>query len=457
MAGAKVVQCVGPSYHLGDKKAAVQSAVNLYTQNTNGTDMMMQSTPGEVLITTLSGEVRGMRNVSGRLFVAAGQTLYEKNADDTFTSRGMLSTSAGFVGMASNSSQLAIVDGPNLYILTLATNVLTNVVAAGWRGSNDVHELDGYFIFVAPNTEQFYISAIGDGTNLNALDFSSADSQPDNIVAHRVSHRQVWFFGEVSTEIWIDSGGASFPFVRYQSYTMDVGCVGSRAAIKAADTLFWVGQTRTGRGIVYMAVGNQPTRVSTLAVEEALRGSSDLSQASMWAYQIEGHEFIAINAPGLSTTWVYDAALQQWHERGEWLAGWQPLRSRLVTALGGVHYAGDANGAFVRLDASVNTLSGRPLVRERTWPHFVQDSMEPVSFRSLELSMKTGFGGNVTLEISNDGGYTFGPMLLRLLGATGRVMQRIRWLGLGTAINRVFRIRCSDAVPVAIYAAAVET
>jgi hypothetical protein len=267
----------------------------------------------------------------------------------------------------------------------------------------------------------------------------------------------VLFLGTKSGEFWVDSGQQAFPFTRYQSYTMDVGCVGKRAAINAADTIFWIGQTDRGTGIVYMLSGNQPTRVSTMAVEEALRGSSNLAGASMWCYQIEGHEFVAINAPGLETTWVYDAALQQWHERGEWSAGWQPLRSRLVTAFEGKHFAGDVDGKLVRLDAAADSLSGRVLVRERTWPHLMQDSMEPLSYRGLELAMKSGSGGSVTLEISNDGGSTFFAPLLRSLGATGRRMQRIRWIGLGTAINRVFRIRQSDAVPFAIHQAAVDT
>jgi hypothetical protein len=206
-----------------------------------------------------------------------------------------------------------------------------------------------------------------------------------------------------------------------------------------------------------MATGNQPTRVSTLAVEEALKGSTDLAAATMWTYQIEGHEFIGINAPGLATTWVYDAAMQQWHERAAWGAdGWYALRSTLVTAFDGRHYAGDSYGKVTRLDASVNTLAGRWLVRERTWPHLKQDSMEPISYRGLELSLATGAGGSVTLEISNDGGVTFGPKLLRSMGVTGRWMQRVRWLGLGTAISRVFRVRCSDDVPFALHGAAVD-
>ena len=455
MAGTKAVQCVGGSYHIADRKAAVQRSVNAYPEKLDGESWRMVGTPGEVEIVAIGSAVRGSKVVGSRMFWVAGSTLYEV-AGGTATSRGTLSTSSGFVGMDDNKTQLAIVDGVNLYVFTLATNVLTLIVSAGWRGSDEVQELDGYYILVDPETDQFYLTAIDDGTALDALDFSSADSAPDDIVTHRVSHRQLWLFGEYSTEIWINSGGADFPFVRYQSYTLDIGCVGKRACIAAADTLMWIGKTDRGSGIVYMASGNQPTRVSTIAVEKALQGSSDLSAATMWAYQIEGHEFIGINAPGLETTWVYDAAVQQWHERGEWDAGWLPLRSKLVTAFDGEHYAGDEYGSLVRLDATVYSLAGRTLQRERTWPHLVQPSMEPVSYRGLELGMTTGSGGSITLEISNDGGYNFGPALIRSLGATGQWLSRIRWLGLGTALNRVFRLRMSDAVPFGINSGVID-
>jgi len=459
MAARDFAQCVGPSYHLADRKAAIQSAINCYPQELSDGHWMMASAPGEVLIASMGAVARGSRTVadSDRMFWVGGDTLYEVSTEGVLTQRGKLSTRLGRVGMAENKTQLAIVDGPYLYIFNLVTDDFTQITADGWRGSNDVHELDGYFIFVDPDTDQFYLSAIDDGTNLDALDFSSADSVPDNIVAHIVSHRQAWFFGPLSGEIWINSGDAAFPFVRYPSYTLDVGCMGPHALIQAADTIFWIGRTRKGSGIVYMIVGNQPQRVSTQAVEEALRGSSDLSSAEMWSYQIEGHEFIGIDAPGLSSTWVYDAATRQWAERAEWADGWQPRRSRLVATSQGQQFAGDADGNIVRFDRGVNNLAGRPLVRERTWPHLKQPSLEPINYLGVELDMLTGYGGNVTLEISNNGGYTFFAPLLRQLGAIGRWMQRIRWNGLGTAANRVFRIRCSDDVPFAIYSATVNT
>lgn len=464
MAGKGVMEFAGPSYHLADIKAACQAAINCYPQKLEGNNWMMKGSPGEVAAISMPGPIRGsFVSATGRWVVASGNEFYEMLVDNdlvvTSTLRGSLATSTGFVGMDDNKTQIAVVDGANLYIFNLLTDVFTLVVSPGWRGSDDVKELDGYFVFVDPGSDQFYISAIDDGTNIDALDFSSADSSPDDIITHRVSHRQLLLFGKGnSTEIWINSGNPAFPFVRYQSYTIDVGCVGKRAAINAADTVFWIGKTERGTGIVYMLVGNQPQRVSTLAVEEKLLSSTDLSQASMWTYQTEGHEFVGINAPGLDTTWVYDAALQQWHERAEWDDGLLPLRSRLVTSFGTQQFAGDDYGKIVRLDDTVNNLSGRTLKRRRTWPHYIQPSMEPVCYYGLELACTTGRGnGKINLQISNDGGTTYGPSLERGLGVTGQWMQRIRWLALGASVNRVFSVWMTDDYPFNIHGAAVQT
>jgi hypothetical protein len=221
-----------------------------------------------------------------------------------------------------------------------------------------------------------------------------------------------------------------------------------------------------------MVQGNQPVRVSNIAVEQAIKNSTDATQISMWSYQIEGHEFVGLEIPGYEKTWVYDAAISEWHERGWWARngdGWSPLGLRFVTYFEAVspsdgfsvsHFAGDiTEDPLYKVDHDHYVMLGDAIVRERTWPHIVKDSLEPVSFRGLELSMRTGSetAGTVTLECSNDGGATFGPPLPRSLGATGRRMERVRWLNLGTATNRVFRIRSSSAVPFSIYSAAVDT
>ena len=459
MAGRNYVAAIGPSYHLDDRKAAVQTAINCYLEQVEGlgeTRILTQvSAPGLLQYLDLGAEIRGQRDVEGRWFVVAGSTLYEIVAGAA-VSRGTLASSSGAVGMAHNNTQLVIVAGAVGQIFTLASNALGTITSPGWRGSYTVYFIDGYMIFVAPDTDQFYISALDDASTLDALDFTSADAQPDNIVTTLVLHRELILLGAYSTEIWGNSGGAMFPFARYNAAQIDIGCVGKGAAIVATESIFWIGKTRNGSGIVYRMAGHAAQRVSTRAMEELLAKSTDLSAATMWTYQVEGHEFIGITAPGMRTTLVYDAAMQQWHERAEWTDGWAPLRTTSVCFTNDAQYAGDAAGKLYKIDSETYTLGDAPLVRERTWPHLVKASMEPITFASMEMACTTGHGGNVTLELSNDGGFTWGPKLLRSLGAVGRWMQKVRWMMLGTAHDRVFRIRCSDPVPFNIHAVAID-
>ena len=50
----------------------------------------------------------------------------------------------------------------------------------------------------------------------------------------------------------------------------------------------------------------------------------------------------------------------------------------------------------------------------------------------------------------------WGSPLRKSLGAIGRRMERIRWLGLGSAMDRVFRLRARGAGPVTLRSAVVD-
>lgn len=461
MPGLKEVRAIGPSAALTDRKAGVQRSVNLYLSKSEslGEDpqLILASTPGLETFADITGTtIRGSYYTGERWFVAADDTLYEVMSDGTYTSRGTLTTLVGFVSMRHGRDQLVIVDGSAGYVMGLNTNTFTQITDPDWLGSDYVEELDGYFIFVDPGTDQFYLSAIDDASALDALDFSSADAQQDDILTHRVLKRELFLFGSRSVEIWVNSGGADFPFVRYNSTPIDVGIIGKRALAFADDTLIWVGATERGDGYVYELQGHQPVRVSTKAVEEALATSSDLTLATMWSYRIEGAEFVGLNAPGMATTWVFNCATREWCEMGELVNGeWTPMRGDFHTFAFGEHYCADGDMLY-RIGPELNGIDAEPLVRERTWPHLVSPSMETVNYAGIEIGCTTGNGGTITLEISNDGGYVYGSPLQKSLGATGRRMQRIRWLMLGSANDRVFRLRCTDAVGFNIHRATVD-
>jgi hypothetical protein len=194
-------------------------------------------------------------------------------------------------------------------------------------------------------------------------------------------------------------------------------------------------------------------------VEQQLLRSTDISQVTMWSYQDAGGEFVAINAPGLDTTWVWDAATKLWHERAELAEDWNPSRVWAGACVTGVHYVVDTTKLY-KQSRDYHTIAGDALVRERTWPHLVGEEYEAVAYHSLELRCTTGEEpeGYITLEISNDGGAVYGPPLRRTLGATGRRQQRVRWMPLGSCPaggSRVHRIRCSSAVPLTMQGAVI--
>jgi hypothetical protein len=259
----------------------------------------------------------------------------------------------------------------------------------------------------------------------------------------------------------VNTGAADFPFERIQGASIDVGAVGRYAVCTTADAVVFVGQSIAGGPYVYRLQGYQPVRISTQAVEQALQKSTDLSQASLWTYQDAGGEFVCVDAPGLDSTWVWDAATGQWHERGEWVDGaWQPSRIVHAAYLADTHFVAGGTKLY-RMSRDYKTLAGDVLMRERTWPHLVDANLEPVSYYRLAVRCTSGEEsaiGRLSLEISNDGGSVFGPPLARSLGAIGRRIQQIRWLGLGTCPaggSRVFRLRCSDPVGLTIQGAAI--
>lgn len=451
-----MVPFVGPAYQIATRKADVQRTVNMFLRSTESKtgkpsmQFFLEQIPGLTLFATLGAEFRGGIAVGSRCFVVAGDYLYEVDSSGTKTAKGRLGTATGPVDMAEGLSQLVIVDGNYGYVLTLSTDVFALITDADFYGSTRVGFLDNYFVFLRPDTQQFYISAINDASTLDALDFSSAESSPDDLVSLVVDHRELWLFGEKTTEVWYNSGDVDFPFARNQGAFIEVGSVSAHSPQKIDNSMIWVGRDKNGEGIVYRAAGYQPVRISTTAVEEALK-DADLSECSAYCYQSDGLSFYCINAPGLSSTWVYELASGEWHERCELENGeLVPHRATGHVYAHGKHLVGDETKLY-ELDRTVNTNAGDVLYRERTSPHFAVPELEDVAYGMLRLDGTVGVANQgedpqVELCWSNDGGQTFGNWLARPLGKTGKYQQRVDWYRLGASNDRVWKLRCTADV-----------
>lgn len=450
---------VGPSYTLSTRQASAQRSVNLYLQameTPSKASHIMRRVPGLTVFCALGAVIRGCIEADGRCFFVAGSTLYEISSAGTATNRGTLSTSTGNVGMAWGTTQLVIVDGANGYVLTLSSNAFAAISDPDFPGSDRVAYLDGFFVLKDPGTQQFYVTSIDDASSIDALDYASAESSPDDVVAHIVSNQRLYLLGERTTEVWFNAGGPDFPFSRSTGETIDVGCIATWSVCRADAGLIWIGRDDNGSGMVYRSAGSPPQRVSTVAVEEALQSSTDLTAATAYVYQDHGQTFYAINAPGVNATWVYEFSTNAWHERcdidgdGEFIAH----RATHHVFAHDMHLVGDADGYVYAMDRTVNLFGDDQIVCERTSPNDAIPLRQLKTHTQFVLDCVTGESAtstpNVELSWSNDGGATFGDPVIRSAGAIGNRYQRLVWRRLGRSRDRVWRIRFSDDAAFAI-------
>lgn len=466
---------MGPSYTLQSVNYDCQRCVNLYPEVNEmgfGKEKEVASlicTPGLVLKASVGdGPIRGLHVASdSALYAVSGSKLYKINSSFSGTEIGTLLTSEGYVSFADNGTTLVLVDGSYGYASILGSSSSAQISDPDFKAADQVAYQDGYFIFNESGTGRFFISDLN-STDFDALDFTSAEGNPDNIVGLISDHRDLWMFGSQSTEVFFNSGNADFPFERTQGAFIEHGCAAPFSIAKMNNSVFWLSQDNQGDGLIYMAKGYQPQRISTHAVEYAIRTYSDISSAVAYTYQENGHHFYVINFPGASTTWAYDTATGMWHERVYTLEGnFQRHRANNHAFAYGKHIVGDyENNKIYELTSLAYTDDGDEITRQRVAPH-VSSGMARLYFNAFQLDMETGVGldgassvqgydPQAMLEFSDDGGHTWSNEKWASFGKIGNRKLRAIWRRLGQSRDRVFKLTITDPVKISIIGAELD-
>jgi hypothetical protein len=451
---------VGPSYTLAIGKASRQRSVNLHLVGLEAPEkapFILASTPGLIQRWSLGAEIRGGLEVGSRAFVVAGSTLHELFADFTSAPRGTLSSSSGVVDFAYGLSQLVLVDGDHGYTLAITSNTFAQITADGFYGSSRVAFINNRFVFTRPGTQQYEWSAVDDASDVAALDFASAEYQPDKIIAHLTLQDDLMFLGDQTTEFHYQTGDPGLPFQRSNGVGFEIGCAAVHSAQKIDNGVFWIGRDKNGSGIVYRLNGRQPQRISTQSEEQALRKSTDLSAARAFCYQQDGLTFYCLSAPGLTSTLCYEISTGEWHDRNDLdeLGQFKAHRGTTHLYAFGRHLLGTADGKLLELDHDTYTNDGDPLVRERVSPHEAIPGRMRLKFNRFWLDCITGeapqgVDPHVELSYSGDSGATWSNPVTRSIGAIGERFQRVLWTRLGMGRDRLWNLRFSGNAPFSI-------
>jgi hypothetical protein len=460
----------GPTYTLDSRSFAAERCVNLIpivsesgkSKEPDG----LQGSPGLDLFSTAGGgPIRNGFVTADRAFVVSGNTLYELSDTGTATSRGTLNSSTNRVSMAANATQLMIVDGADGYILTLATNNFAEIADADFPGGDVVAFIDQYFVVNRPGTAQFFISAIGDGTSWDALDFTTVESNPDDLVSLLANQGELILGGKDTTEVYYNSGNASFPFERIRGAVMPVGIAAAHTLQRFDNSAVWLGRDENGRGVVWRANGYQPVRISTKAIERLIATTDeDISESYAWVYHQQGHIYYCLQVKGLDTTLVYDGSTGLWHER----TYYDPNLSQERQHRASCHFffaennmVGDReSGKIYKLRLDVYDDEGDEIRRIRRFPaphnegkRIFWDALHIDCEPGVGLSSGQGSDPQMVLRYSNDGAHTWSEELTAPMGALGNYKGRSRFTRLGSSRDRVYEVVITDPVQVMLIGA----
>jgi hypothetical protein len=406
------------------------------------------------------GPIRCLHVMNGALYVASGGSVYKVASDGTATLLGAIPAGPMPVYMVNNGLQILLTVSPHGYVI--ASDTLTAITDPGFPGAGSCAYLDGYGIFNDPDTGRFYITSLLDFSDVDALDFATAESSPDNILRVIVDHRELWLFGSDSIEVWVNTGAADFPFERQPGAILERGTASGASVAKMDSSVFWLGDDR----IVYRAQGYQPLRISTHPIEQAIAGYTTISDAEAFTYTLDGHACYVLTFPTEGASWVYDASTQQWHERDSRTSDVSLGRWRAANYVScyGKHLVGDyASGTVWEMSPFVYSEGDEDLVRMIQFPPLYAEGKRAF-MSSLEVDMEVGVGlssgqgsdPQIMLQWSDDGGNTWSNEHWRDIGAIGNYRTRVTWERLGSFRQRTIRLIVSDPVRCVIYSAQAE-
>ncbi len=525
---------LGSSYVIRSVNAADNRMVNLYPEvipEGGKEPAYLQRCPGLALQRTIgTGPIRGLWTLGNYLYAVSGDQLYKLDSnyvqygsndllleddslvlledgesilleDQSLPTVGYVS-GTGPVSMADNGTQIFIAANPDGYIYNSVTDQFQQITDPDFPGAVTVGYLDGYFVFNEPNSQRVWVTSLLDGLSIDPLDFASAEGSPDGLVSLIIDHREAWLFGTNSVEVWYNSGDADFPLTRIQGAYNEIGCIAPYSVAKMDNSVFWLGADARGQGIVYRANGYQGVRISTHAVEFAIQGYGDLSDAVGYTYQQDGHTFYVLNFTNADTTWVFDAATGAWHERAGFRNGdFKRHRGNCHARFNGKPIVGDyQNGKLYAFDLDVYADDGQVQKWLRRWRALAPGSnnLNRTAHHSLQIDCETGVGlegyaledyqylGSESLQIldtesgeniileytpvtganpqlmlrwSDDGGHTWNGERTTSMGRTGQYGTRAIFRRLGMTLklrDRVYEISGTDPVKVAIMGAELQ-
>ena len=321
-------------------------------------------------------------------------------------------------------------------------------------------------MFTTTDGKQLFVSNLNQPLTFDALDFGSAEGDPDRIITQIVDHDELSIIGAKTTEVFRNIGGADFPLQIIPGAFTQKGAHTKYGVVKFDNTYMFVGGGENELTAIWrQSSSSSAVKISTDAIDNAIQKftKDEIANAFTMTFSKKG-QFFAIfsfnsdRIPG--KTFVYNgtasvlAGLSVWFELQTGMTD-APWRVNAIVKAYGKLLCGDAiDGRIGELVENVYTEYGDSVLRQAALSPMSSNGMK-IFAGELEadfeagIGLTTGQGSNpvAMMEFSDDGGRNFKGPFKRAIGKIGEFGHETVWNRQGRFPNaRTIRFTVTDPV-----------
>ena len=321
--------------------------------------------------------------------------------------------------------------------------------------------LDTYTVIASPNGE-IYTSNANDPTTWNALNYITAEAEPDQLVGIGKHLNYIVTFGQWSIDWFYDAGTyPGSPLAVAAPYHIELGCANGDSIVSFENIIVWVGTSRDAGPSVYAISGTAPTKISTPFIDRILQNST-LADIRAYSLRINGHTFYVLTLADLNVTIVFDVNEKVWTQWTMWaigdagsgvpgIYGEQYFRPSFFTQISDTYYLlDDDNGTLYTMSDHVYNDSGAPIYYRAVTDIIDGGTTKRKFFNRLEI-VGDKVPAVMNIRHTNDDYKNWSPYR-----SVNLDKQRPQVYQSGAARRRAWEFLCTDNQPLRLLAAEVD-